>query len=313
MASFTTVNYSLRPSKSIQRSLVFEAVQILQGTLDLNEMVYIGFGSIWFTDFQMAHKLLNVTDMVSIEADAIGDSRAVFNQPYRTVCVRNGSSSEILPQLFETDAISIRPWLVWLDYDQALSEESVEDIQLVIENAPPNSILLVTFNARGPYGKLPQRPNRVRALLGRVVPDNLSKDDCNDENLCDTLADLTLDFMKKVAADASRPGGFMPAFRLLYRDSSPMVTVGGILPAKGAASAANAAIKGVDWPSFISNKIVAPNLTLKESSVLQAQLPDDTPLDRARVQSLGFDLEEEQIRAFEKYYRYYPSFAQIVT
>ena len=93
MASFTTVNYSLRPSKSIQRSLVFEAVQILQGTLDLNEMVYIGFGSIWFTDFQMAHKLLNVTDMVSIEADAIGYSRAVFNQPYRTVCVRNGSSS----------------------------------------------------------------------------------------------------------------------------------------------------------------------------------------------------------------------------
>ena len=60
MPSFDVVNYSLRPNKSIQRTIVFEAVSILQGWLRLENLLYIGFGSIWFTDFQLAHKFLRV-------------------------------------------------------------------------------------------------------------------------------------------------------------------------------------------------------------------------------------------------------------
>ena len=36
-------------------------------------------------------------------------------------------------------------------------------------------------------------------------------------------------------------------------------------------------------------------------------------LSRKIVQSLGFDLEDHQIKIYEKYYREYPSFAQIIT
>ena len=56
MRSFDAVNYSLRPSKTIQRQLVFEGVRMLQVALDPVK-AYIGFGSIWFTDFVMAHKI----------------------------------------------------------------------------------------------------------------------------------------------------------------------------------------------------------------------------------------------------------------
>jgi len=35
MSSFDIVNYSLRPNKSIQRSLVFEAVRMSQGNMEL--------------------------------------------------------------------------------------------------------------------------------------------------------------------------------------------------------------------------------------------------------------------------------------
>jgi len=41
-------------------------------------------------------------------------------------------------------------------------------------------------------------------------------------------------------------------------------------------------------------------------------LPRANPLSRAEVRALGFDLNEEQIEAFETYYRQYPAFAQIV-
>jgi hypothetical protein len=313
MASFDAVNYSLRPSKSIQRQLVFSGVRLLQDGLDLERLVYIGFGSIWFTDFVMAHKLLGVDDMVSIEGDEIGYRRARYNSPFATVRVFQGKSYDVLPSLYDDAVIKSRPWLVWMDYDYGLDETVRSDLRSLIENAPANSVLLVTFNGlESKYGKPPERPGRLREILGSVVPDDLAKEDCKDEAMQRTLAQLTTDYMKSVAADLSRPGGFVPAFRLLYRDGAPMVTVGGILPTKGAARVAVDMVARTSWPGIPPMPIVAPHLTIREASALQALLPSAARLTRETIQTLGFDLEDEQIAAFETYYRQYPSFAQIV-
>ena len=56
MDSFNIVNYSLRPSKSIQRQIIFDGVRTLQLNWAHDQAVYIGLGSVWFTDFIMAHK-----------------------------------------------------------------------------------------------------------------------------------------------------------------------------------------------------------------------------------------------------------------
>ena len=128
----------------------------------------------------------------------------------------------------------------------------------------------------------------------------------------ETLADLTLDYMKSVAADVARPGGFVPAFRAIYQDGAPMITVGGVLPTKSAAKSAADVISLSTWPCRPSLPIRAPHLTLREAVVLQSQLPSTSQLTRAAVQALGFDLDDHQIAAFEAYYKQYPSFAQIV-
>ena len=313
MASFDTVNYSLRPSKSIQRQLVFSGIGTLQDHLDLDRLVYVGFGSIWFTDFVMAHKLLDVQDMVSIESDQVGYKRAVYNSPFATVRVLHGLSSAVLPSLYEDPAIKARPWLLWLDYDYELNESVRGDLRSMIENAPENSLLLVTVNGKeNRYGKPAERPNYLRSVLGSVVPDELSKDECKDESMQQTLADLGLAYMKSVAAEISRPGGFVPAFRLIYTDSAPMVTIGGILPAKGAVRAAVDTVSDPTWPCRPPEPINAPNLTIREAAALQGLLPSAGSISRQQVQKLGFDLEDRQIEAFERYYRQYPSFAQIV-
>lgn len=313
MASFDVVNYSLRPSKSIQRQLVFEGVLKLKSHMDLERQVYVGFGSIWFTDFVLAHRMLGIDDMVSIEANDVGYRRAVFNSPYATVRVRHGFSSEVLPTLYADEVVRGRPWLVWLDYDYQFDETLKTDILSIIENAPANSILLVTFNGHEmKYGAAPDRPERLRELFGASVPDDLSKNACREDRMQETLADLARDFMQSTANDLARPGGFIPAFRIVYRDNAPMVTVGGILPAKGAAAIAALVVNDQGWRCCPAKRIVAPHLTIREASVLQSRLPSPDRLDRDAVKALGFDLEDDQLEAFETYYRQYPSFAQIV-
>lgn len=314
MGSFNLVNYSLRPSKSIQRSLVFEGMRSLQERLNIGPVVYVGFGSIWFTDFMLAHRSISVAEMVSIESDEVGFVRAKFNRPYKTVEIRKGLSSDVLPVIYADPAYAGRPWLVWLDYDKELSETVVDDIREAIERLPSNSVFLVTFNALGrKYGKPRDRADRMRALLGNVVPDNAGTADFQDGVIADRIATLTLDFMKSVAADVRRPGGFVPAFRLAYRDQTPMVTVGGFLPDLSVRDAARSLISADTWVGVVSGAIEAPHLTTKESMTLQSELPRTGLLDRNAVQALGFDLEEAQIEAFQRYYRFYPSFAQVVS
>jgi hypothetical protein len=313
MASFNTVNYSLRPSKGIQRQLVFDGVRLLQAQLDLERLMYVGFGSVWFTDFVMAHKLLGVRDMVSIEGNEIGYRRALFNAPFATVTVKHGLSGAILPEMFADDALRDRPWLVWLDYDFDLNEAVRDDLRSVIENAPANSILLCTVNGLDrKYGHAQERANRLREILGDVVPDDLEKDACKGDRMQETLASLTLDYMTSAAADMARPGGFVPAFHIVYQDGAPMVTVGGMLPAKGAARVAADTVAQPQWPCRPGAPIKAPHLTMREAAVLQSQLPRDERLTRPMVQALGFDLEDRELEAFETYYRQYPAFAQIV-
>ena len=204
--------------------------------------------------------------------------------------------------------------MLWLDYDGPLTEDAVEDLRRAVENAPTNSVLLTTFNVRGrSYGEPKQRPERLKTLLGAVVPDQLDRSDCNDEVLPTTLANLATKFMVSVAAEASRPGGFLPAFRIIYKDSTVMVTVGGILPAKGAVPAAKAVVGTAKWPGLVAGEVSAPHLTLKEVSALQRQLPSAKPLTREAIQKMGFDLEENQISSFERYYRYYPTYVQMTS
>ncbi|MDT3377410.1 hypothetical protein RNI52_08765 [Labrys neptuniae] len=314
MPSFDIVNYSLRPSKSIQRQVVFEGMRLLQLQLDLDSMNYIGFGSIWFTDFILAHKILGIDNMHSIEADDIGYTRAVYNAPYATVRVHHGLAGNVLPILLTDQALVSRPWMVWLDFDYAFDESVREDLRTLIENAPTNSVVLITFNGNEmKYGAGPDRPKRLQELFGSIVPDDLPKNACKEERMQATLADFGLDFMQSIAAEISRPGGFVPAFRLIYKDQSPMVTVGGILPAKGAAAVATNIVRHISWPGKPPKPIVAPHLTIREASALQSQLPRTDKLSRDLVKSLGFDLIDEQIEAFETYYRHYPSFAQVIS
>lgn len=313
MASFDTVNYSLRPSKSIQRQIVFHGIRTLLDTLNLQDPVYIGLGSIWFTDFVMAHKLLDIEDMISIESHPIGYRRALFNKPYATVSVRHGVSSAVLPHLYCDKSINCRPWVIWLDYDYEISPDVVAEVKTVIENAPKDTVFLITFNGNEEkYGPIVGRPDLLRDIYDDIVPDDLSMADCKEPNMQEHLATFTSTIMQSIAAEMARDGGFVSAFRLIYEDTTPMVTVGGFLPNEANRELVKTTLQSPDWRCLVAKRIRAPHLSIREATALQSKLPAPQGISRTDVQSLGFDLEHEQVEAFVKYYREYPSFAQIV-
>lgn len=314
MASFDAVNYSLRPNKTIQRLLAFDALASLRTVMPWQDVAYIGLGSIWFTDFVMAHKRLGIDRMISIESDSIGYRRALYNQPFRTVTVLEGLSYDVVPEFYDDPDMTRRPWIIWLDYDQPLGDDAIVELRGVIERAPDNSVLLTTVDASGKrYGVGPeQKSESLRRLLGDVVPDRLDKEALAEpDGFALTLAQLLESFLSSIARSCARPGGWVPAFRLPYRDKAAMVTVGGVLAAEDTQETCRELVRSSTWKARSSRMIVAPHLTLRELAVLQAQLPRAEALDRATVQQLGFDLGEDQIEVFERYYKYYPAFAQI--
>jgi len=200
--------------------------------------------------------------------------------------------------------------LGWYEFDETIAD----DLRSLIEHAPVSSLLLVTFNGSEiKYGHANERIERLKQVFGAVVPDDLTKQACRGEHMQETLANFAIDFMQSIAEDLARPGGFVPAFRLIYKDTAPMVTVGGLLPPRGAARTAADLVRDISWPCRPAKPITAPHLTIREATVLQSQLPRPSRLTRDLVRGLGFDLEEGQIEAFETYYRQYPALHPLPT
>src|SRR5438132_366806 len=111
------IDYSLRPAKQIERSMVFEACRRLNHFGNLEEYRYVGFGSYFFHDFRIVHRELGICDMVTIEGDYTLEERVRYNQPYACIDIRMGWSNKVLPLLNWE-----KPSVIWLDYTAKLNE-----------------------------------------------------------------------------------------------------------------------------------------------------------------------------------------------
>lgn len=313
MSSSSTINFSLRHNKAIERSIAFD---VLLGARDaLGEgAVYVGFGSLWFKDFQMAHRLLGIERMVSIEGDEDVLNRVEFNRPFGNIEIAPGWSTEVLPRLLEREDLASRPWIIWLDYDSSMTDDRLEELADLVGNLQPGSAILTTFCARASlYGAdVASRREAVADIFGQdIVAPELSDDDFKGEGLMRTLAHCTLDYLRSQAISMGRPGGFVPGLRLLYRDSVNMVTVGGFLPEVAQAAPLRQRTAQPDWLGFEDRVLETQPLTMRETLALSRLLPAEASLTEQDVAALGFELGSDQIRLFERYYHRYPSFVEI--
>jgi len=95
--SFEKINYMFRPKKQIERKILIELFQKIQNTLNINisEYRYIGLGSIYYYDFILFHKYLNIRDMVSLD-DKEDYNRFEFNKPFDFIIFKSMSTTSFL-------------------------------------------------------------------------------------------------------------------------------------------------------------------------------------------------------------------------
>ena len=320
MASADNVNYSIRPNKTVERKIVFETLASLGRVCDLSRYRYIGFGALWFVDFILAHKYLSIADMISIERDEYLADRAEFNKPYSCVSVQCGDSEDILPQL----SFDEKPTLVWLDYDTSFDGPVLDDLSTLCRYVQTGSMMIVTLNAH--KRSLPNQDaenrefqndeERMRHYCNDLIPQPFPRGCMQTAKYPAFLASLVFLHIRRQVRKAGRENDqVVPLFNISYKDNAPMITVGAAIASQQHSQEIKQVLHSNSTvPKVDENKplmIGVPPLTLKEKSTIDQLMPSISVPSENDVSQLGFRLKPSQIKAYHRFYRYYPMFGEV--
>ena len=318
--SFRLINYSLRPAKAVERKMLCDLFRRLEPFGRIETYRYIGFGSIYFSDFQMFHQILGISDMVSIEKEGNNWTRFEFNKPFRCVDLKQGHSNVVLPSLDWS-----RRGIVWLDYDGKLNKEVLADIATFCSGAVTGSILLVSINVepeRAKPGASPEDQNEVRLkALAEAIGDEKVPVDVKGADLraggfasvCRRVIDNEIHSLlnaRNGPLDSDRKASYKQLINLTYSDDAQMLTIGGVLFEKQHEDLLNQC--SFHELPFVSEgaepiNIRAPKFTQKEIRALNSTLPQGET-DKAALPGVP----ETDVVEFAKIYRYYPTFGEVL-
>lgn len=316
--SYLDVNYAVRPAKSVERKMLCEAFRCLTPFGPLDTYRYVGFGSTYFTDFTLFHKALGIHQMVSIEQDVDNRVRFNFNRPFKCIRMRFGHSTEMLPLLSWNEKT-----ILWLDYEEKVNENVLEDVATFCSGALPGSVLVVTVNARLPTDEEIRDQSvtdRLAFLQERVGIERVPRDVANrdlsidgfprvsrriiDNEIRETLSN------RNRALKHDEQISYVQLFNFLYEDTSPMLTVGGLIYQENRTDKEKISLSGLDKLPFVRKfarpySIEVPRLTFREIRYLDSQLPVD-PKGRLA----DHNIPKKDLRHYSEIYRYFPAFVE---
>jgi hypothetical protein len=328
-SSFEKINYNLRPNKCIERKMMSEALGRLSFIDDLDTYGYIGFGSPYFADFILFHKNLGIKDLISIEQETTKSKRFDFNVPYSGIKMIYGHSNTVLPNL----ELSLRRNIVWLDYDDKVSDFMFSDINTFFSEAMPGSFFIISVNVEEDFMKLlddndEKQPTlkefRLNQLIERVgkerLPSEIMEHNMNTKNLSNATYQM---IERQISTSLLNRNGnkkdtveFLQVFNFSYKDNATILTVGGILFDKSQ----RVAVKKMAFNKlpFYSDKdesykIQCPNLTFREIKALDKLLPSVLERHGNGFKNDAFNkipLIVSDIEKYAKVYRYYPTFTE---
>ena len=323
--SFEKINYTLRPAKSIERKMILQFFSRLSPFDFIENYHYIGFGSIYYSDFILIHKTLNVQKMSSIEFER-NESRARFNLPFSCINLFPGTCNQHLPNLLKDDEKTI----TWLDYDSPLSSTAIDDIQTFTIKACSGSVLLVTFNANsdenpclnGNQDQLFQF--RLEKLQSRVLKKKLPRItkhiQLNKKNMHKLYREIVINEIKENLIRRNKlviPNeemNFKQIMNFTYSDDAKMMTLGFVFYRNNDTKKFYNC-KFEDLPQYRDSideyNIVAPRLTADEIKALNKLLPknDEIPYIISEIDNKEFSKAMEE---YAEVYQYFPNFSEIL-
>lgn len=303
------ISYDLRPAKQAERRILLDFLKCAnEGGMTISDCRYVGMGGTKFYDFHLMHRFLGVNQMISLERDPQIHPRSQFNCPFDFITVKNRTVAEFMAS-DDDDARTI----YWLDYDDGLGPEVIADITSLGARVKVGGFAFVTVYA-GPPGVL-QRQTQEQRL-------DYFQQSLGDFGVGMTVADMeTIQFPNTVfrvltaafknAFAARHDGQLQLLFQVQYKDSSPMVTVGGCFCKKEAAKEVLRRVQA-DLPFLLKNppyKIRHLNLTERERVLfdLAVTKPRSNSRQANFLRLLGFkqkdfDAYRDLIRFLPRYY-----------
>jgi hypothetical protein len=326
--SFEKINYSLRTNKNIERKLLFDGLRKISATIPLNGHRYVGFGSLWFVDFILAHRELSIDDMWSIEIELNGVTRAKFNKPYRSIDVRPGRSSDVLAAMDSTQWE--KPLVAWLDYDGTFDETAAADCERILQSCAPNTIYLITVNGeRDSYRPRLDSGNRqsaidtVEKLVGNSADRGSMKAGALDVYPADFRGFLSrsiLAFMAETLritgrAQGALPYSFIPLFEFAHADGALMCTVGGAVVAPSDMALwerhfGTSRERLMAGDAVVRDFIDLKPITLREKIEIDRLLPDSESAVLAAAKKISIGLAPEEIAKYLQWYSRVPIFSE---
>ena len=253
--------------------------------------------------------------MVSIEGATKYKKRVAFNKPFGDIDIFMGLSTDYISTISPDTS-----HILWLDYDEPLSEEKIADVQMASSILKSGSLIIVTVDVDFDKAKEARDANpndRKNVWYERFRRECGDKFDPNWQ-----VTDFTPDSISsrsiKVLTDAISDGinmrddiKFKQLFNFKYADGHEMITFGGMLCSKPE----RRLIKSVDWdqlPFIVKGdnnppfQIDIPILTRKERLFIDSQMPcDENWLPDE------FEITTEELDKYRQVYRYSPSYAEL--
>ena len=319
--SFRRIDYSVRPAKYAERRMLLDIFRRLAAFSPVETYRYVGFGSVWFSDFLLFHRSLGVRRMLSIEKSAASRDRFESNRPFNFP-IDFRASTAVLPELGYDDR-----QFIWLDYDDPISPDMLRDAAAVASRARSGTVLAVSVQChrtpeiaeadreraqddsamsaedrfRARFQDYNVDPQITRADLGGWPFGQLSR------NMLLESIQSALETRRLVDEDDTLLHEVVCSFE--YEDGAKMTTLVVVFYSNDEQhQLAACKFQDLDFLDGTQEAIYipTPKLTVREFRQLEMQLPlaPETQLD------IGF-IPPGEASGFARMYRYFPNFAVI--
>lgn len=289
----SVLDYEDRPSKTVARRIFVDVLKRLQVIDTLAKYSYVGFGAYQFLDFDLVHRQLGLSDMVSIESNEKLIARCHFNAPYKNIKILQGTAGNLIPTLEWS-----KRTIVWLDYTQRLRKDELADCENVALRLQPGSVLAITLNCQSGDDK--RRADLAAAVGAENVPIGTTEAKLGDWGLAKTQRELVTEVMHRTLGIRGDGTTWQQLLNLNYRDGARMQMVVGIVdhPELHAKIEAcrffdMAEVSGDADPIIIE----MPTLTLRERQALGKKLPAKTLTSFAGI-------SEGELASYARFYRW---------
>ncbi|MDX8432847.1 hypothetical protein RFN25_05290 [Mesorhizobium abyssinicae] len=309
-ASF--IAYDVRPAKQTERRGIVEFLNCAKHAgFNVASYRYVGFGGTKFIDFQLMDRYVGFSSYRSIEHDEDIFDRCKFNKPFNSIEMYKGPLSVFL-STDNHDGNSV----YWLDFEIGLNGELFSNINAIAARAKDGDVILITIKADTPGGKgtpkdiLKSRLPGLKAWIERLKPGQFT-----DKQFPNTAGRALLEILKSAFSNRSAEGRFHPFFKVIYEDSVPMCTVGGVFCRRGSQrpgklKRAVARSLAIMCPRGPAEFYTVPlfNFTELERILLDKSEVDNRTGYSRRLLTLG--LSSDELEAYCKVSRFVPKYIE---